>query len=217
MTTTHPICDYLSSLQATLDLLPLDAIDEAIDLLHTARLEGRQVFILGNGGSASTASHFACDLGKNTRLEGLPHIRVMALTDNVAMFSAYANDEGYENVFVQQLASFVQPHDIVIGISTSGNSPNVVRAIEHANRIGATTLGFTGFDGGKLGRLVNLEIHVTSDCIEQVEDTHLVLEHLICTILRQRIQSSQAEWLIQTHPSTPSFGDDGYKPLIHQK
>ena len=212
MTISHPIRDYLSSLQATLDLLPVDAIDQVIDLLHTSRLQGRQVFILGNGGSASTASHFACDLGKNTRLEGLPHFRVMALTDNMALFSAYANDEGYENVFVQQLASFVQPHDIVIGISTSGNSPNVVRAVELASQVGATTLGFTGFDGGDLGRLVDLEIHVASHCIEQVEDIHLVLEHLICTVLRQRIQSSQAE--VQSLPAAPSFGGDGHKPSI---
>jgi len=181
------IRQYVTDLQSTLDELPVEAIDQVIELLRTARLAGRQVFILGNGGSASTASHFACDLGKNTRSEDLPHFRVMALTDNMASFSAYANDEGYDNVFVQQLVSFVGPEDVVIGISTSGNSPNVLRAIELGNQVGARTVGLTGFDGGQLGDLVDYHIHVSSDCIEQVEDIHLILEHLICTVLRQRM------------------------------
>ena len=92
----------------------------------------RQVFILGNGGSASTAEHFVCDLAKNTKKDGWPHFRAIGLTDNMAVFSAYANDEGYENVFVEALANLVQPGDVVLGISTSGNSPNVINAIEFA-------------------------------------------------------------------------------------
>jgi len=187
----NPIQKYIADLHETLNNLPIEIIDQVIKLLHSAREQGKQVFILGNGGSASTASHFACDLGKNTRRDDLPHFRVLALSDNMALFSAYANDEGYENVFVQQLASFVEPGDVVIGISTSGNSPNVVKAIELANRVGANTIGLTGFDSGKLGSLVDWNLHVKSDCIEQVEDIHLMLEHLICTVLRQRIQEIQ--------------------------
>lgn len=184
------IHDYIFDLKATLDLLPLEPIREAIMVLHTARLNNRQVFIMGNGGSASTASHFVCDLAKNTRKPGWPHFRVLGLADNMASLSAYANDEGYENVFAQQLASFVQPADVVIGISTSGNSRNVLEAIELANRANATTIGFTGFDGGRLGKLVDLNIHVPSQCIEQVEDIHLMLEHLMCTNLRQLMQQA---------------------------
>jgi D-sedoheptulose 7-phosphate isomerase len=178
---------YLTDLQLTLTQLPLDALEQFIDLLHMARLQGKQVFIIGNGGSAATASHFACDLGKNTRKDGLPHFRVMSLTDNMAAFSAYSNDDGYENAYAHQLSSFIQPDDIVIGISTSGNSPNILKAIELANKVGATTVGFTGMDGGRLGKLVNLNLGVPSTSIEQVEDVHLILEHMICTGIRHKI------------------------------
>jgi D-sedoheptulose 7-phosphate isomerase len=178
---------YIVDLKDTLDLLPLDRIEAAINVLHEARGHGRQIFIMGNGGSASTASHFVCDLGKNTRKAGSPHFKVIGLTDNMASFSAYANDEGYASVFAQQLAPFVQPDDIVISISTSGNSPNVLEATRLAKVVGAFTIGFTGFDGGQLGPMVDLDVHVPSHCIEQVEDIHLMLEHLIVTVLRQRM------------------------------
>lgn len=178
---------YISELRWTLDLLPVEKIDQVISLLHHARLNNRQVFTMGNGGSASTASHFVCDLAKNTRKNGWPPFRVLGLADNMAILSAYANDEGYENVFSKQLESLVQAEDIVIGISTSGNSLNVIKAIELANDKKAFTIGFTGFGGGKLAQIVGVDIHVPSDNIEQVEDIHLALEHLICNVLRQRL------------------------------
>ena len=181
------IRSYIEGLQKTLDQLPEDRIHQVIEILHTARLERRQVFIMGNGGSASTASHFACDLGKNTRSAAVPNFKVIALTDNMAIFSALANDEGYESVFAQQLISFVQPGDIVIGISASGKSPNVLRAIEAANQSGAITVGFTGFDGGRLGDMAQIHIHVPSNSIEQVEDIHLALEHMISQALREQV------------------------------
>lgn len=188
------IDSYISNLQTLLDSLPRDQIQRTIDLLHWARLENKQVFIMGNGGSASTASHFACDLGKNTVMADHPRFRVLALTDNMAIFSAYANDDGYESVFAEQLASMVNPQDVVIGISTSGNSSNVLNAMTLAGETGATTVGFTGFDGGKLSQMVDIEVRVSSDCIEQVEDVHLMLEHLIVTALRERMhQHIQAE------------------------
>lgn len=177
---------YIGELKGTLDKLSEEEIQQVIDLLHQARLVNHQVFILGNGGSASTASHFVCDLGKNTRVKGTPNYRVMGLTDNMAMFSALANDEGYESVFAQQLANHIQPEDVVIGISTSGNSKNVIKAIELANEVGAKTIGFTGFDSGRLGSIVDINLHVKSDSIEHVEDIHLVLEHLITQALRER-------------------------------
>jgi D-sedoheptulose 7-phosphate isomerase len=122
------------------------------------------------------------------------------------LFSAYANDEGYENVFMQQLANFVEEGDVVIGISTSGNSPNVVSAIEFANQVGAQTVGLTAFDGGRLGEHVALNIHVPTHCIEQAEDVHLILEHLITTVLRQRIQGVPPTEAVQ---SKLDFGGNG--------
>lgn len=177
---------YIDELKSTLDGLSSSVIERVVAVLHEARLKNRQVFIMGNGGSASTASHFVCDLGKNTRVPGVPNFRVIGLTDNMALFSALANDDGYENVFSQQLASHIQPDDVVIGISTSGNSPNVVNAILLANSIPAQTIGFTGFDSGKLGALVDINLHVPSHSIEHVEDIHLMLEHLICKALREK-------------------------------
>jgi D-sedoheptulose 7-phosphate isomerase len=180
---------YIAQLSDTLEHLPVDLIDQVISLLHQARLEQRQIFIMGNGGSASTASHFVADLAKNTRKEGWPSFRVIGLTDNMAAITAYANDEGYENVFVQQLANFVEPGDMVIAISASGNSKNVLKAVELANQVGATTIGFTGFSGGELGQMVSIHLHVPSDIIEQVEDIHLVFEHMIVKALRDHAES----------------------------
>jgi D-sedoheptulose 7-phosphate isomerase len=176
---------YVAELKETLDHLPWEAIQEVISILHRARLNDRQVFILGNGGSAATASHFACDLGKGTILPDRPRFRVTALTDNMPLFSAYANDYGYEHVFAEQLAGLVRAGDVVIAISGSGNSANVLKAIKLARSAQAVTIGLTGFDGGKLKDLVDICIHVPRHCMEQVEDIHLMLEHLICTALRQ--------------------------------
>jgi len=179
---------YIAELKETLDQLPYEAIRDVIAILQYARMNDRQVFIMGNGGSAATASHFACDLAKGTLLPGKPRFRVIALTDNMPLFSAYANDIGYEHVFAEQLASLVREGDVVIGISCSGNSANVLNAIELAKSMRAITIGFTGFDGGELKGLVDICIHIPSDCMEQVEDIHLMLEHLICTCIRKGSQ-----------------------------
>jgi D-sedoheptulose 7-phosphate isomerase len=176
----------MSSLQQTMNELPKETIVRVIELLQSARMDGRQVFIMGNGGSASTASHFVCDLAKNTRKEGLPHYKVIGLTDNMAIFSAYANDEGYENVFSQQLDNLLMADDIVIGISASGNSKNVLNAIALAKSRNAVTVGFTGFNGGQLAPMVDVNIHVNSDIIEHVEDIHLMLEHMIVKALKEQ-------------------------------
>jgi D-sedoheptulose 7-phosphate isomerase len=176
---------YVQEIKDSLDRLPWEAIETAIAVLQEARLTDRQVFIMGNGGSAATASHFACDLGKGTVMPGLPRFRVIALTDNMPLFSALANDYGYDRVFAEQLASLVRPGDVVIAISGSGNSANVLQAVDFARQVGATTVGMTGFDGGKLKDAVDVSILVPNGCMEQVEDLHLLLEHLICTELRQ--------------------------------
>ena len=181
---------YFSDLQQTLDQLDQERIAQAIRVLHEARLHGRKIFIMGNGGSASTASHFVCDLSKNTRRPGWRPFRVIGLADNMASFSAYGNDEGYDQVFAQQLASLVEPEDVVIAISTSGRSPNVLRAVEVARANEAFTIGFTGFNGGDLRHMVDLELYVPSDCIEHVEDIHLILEHLMCKQLREMAEAA---------------------------
>ena len=201
------IQDYISTLKITMDQLPRQLIADVIDLLQQARRKGSQVFILGNGGSASTASHFACDLAKNTRQEGLPHFRVIGLTDNMAMFSALANDEGYENVFSEQLVSLVRSGDIVIAISASGNSKNVINAAEVAHRYEATVIGFTGFDGGRLGQLANINIHVNSNIIEHVEDIHLMLEHLIVKTIKDQVKSSVNVTTVLAQTSAEIFGN----------
>lgn len=186
----NPAKQYTDELHHVLRQLPFNEINSLIDHLHRARVAGSKTFIMGNGGSASTASHFVCDLGKNTIAKGWPNFRVIGLSDNMALMTAYANDDGYETVFSRQMEGMVAPDDLVIAISTSGNSPNVVGAVQHANRAGAMTIGLTGFDGGQLGRIVDLHIHVPSDTIEQVEDVHLIVEHLVCKALRERALSA---------------------------
>lgn len=176
---------YFAEMKAVLDRIDREPIRQAIAALHQARIDGRQVFIMGNGGSASTASHMVCDLAKNTRQPDWPGYRVIGLSDNMAMFSALSNDHGYENVFAMQLANLLNPGDIVVAISTSGNSPNVLRAVELANERGAQVIGMTGFNAGKLGARADIHLHVPCDCIEQVEDIHLMLEHLITKELRE--------------------------------
>ena len=182
---------YLDELTSLIDRLPLFPVQDVISILAHARFNNKQVFILGNGGSAATASHFACDLGKGTLMAGLPRFRVIALTDNMSLFSALANDFGYDQVFCEQLKSLVQPGDVVIGISGSGSSPNVLNAIKAARDAGATTIGMVGFDGGELKDLADVYIHVPSDNMEQVEDMHLMLEHLICTSLREIVEEAE--------------------------
>lgn len=185
------IQNYITGLQKTIDKLPQQLIADVVDILQYARMQNSQVFIMGNGGSAATASHFVCDLAKNTRRESLPHFRVIGLTDNMAIFSAYANDEGYDKVFSQQLVNLIKPGDVVIGISASGNSKNVINAMEEAQKHNVTTIGFTGFDGGRLGQLVNINIHVKSSIIEHVEDIHLMLEHMIVKTIKEQTRTKE--------------------------
>jgi D-sedoheptulose 7-phosphate isomerase len=180
------ITSYLDQVCHILRNLPHEDIARTIDILAQARQEGRQIFVMGNGGSAATASHFACDLGKGTLEPGKPRFKVIALTDNMSLFSALANDWGYDRVFVEQLDSLARPGDVVIGISGSGNSENVLRAMDLAVERGLTTIGFTGFEGGRLRDKVEVCVLVDCHVMEQIEDVHLVLEHLICTALRQR-------------------------------
>ena len=178
------IKNYLGEVSATLANLPVERIVKAVELIEQAREKGRKVFLFGNGGSAATASHFASDLAKGAISQGRPRIKAFALTDNVPLLSAWANDTAYENIFAEQLENFIEPGDIAIGISGSGNSQNVLNGVKVATTKGAITIGFIGFDGGKLKDLVDLAIIVPNHNMEQVEDIHLLLEHVITTCLR---------------------------------
>ncbi|MBI3764725.1 MAG: SIS domain-containing protein [Chloroflexi bacterium] len=163
--------------------MPGDRIAQVVAILRRARAAGRRIFLFGNGGSAATASHFACDLAKLTRREGQPDFKVIALTDNLPIFSAYANDNGYETVFAEPLKSLAEPGDVAIGLSTSGQSANVLRALEAARALGLTTIGFTGYDGGALKDKVEVCVIVPARHVGQIEDAHHVLQHAICRAL----------------------------------
>jgi D-sedoheptulose 7-phosphate isomerase len=180
---------YFAELQEMIANLPIDLIDRAVIILLDSARQEKKVFIFGNGGSAATASHFACDLAKNTQVANAPYFRVIALNDNMATLTAYANDTGYDNIFAAQLVSLVGPGDVVIGISCSGNSANVLRAFEVARQRGAIVIGLTGDRGGQLKNLVDLCIQAPSPRIEQQEDAHLIIEHCICATIRQQLMA----------------------------
>lgn len=170
---------YRSKLLATLQSIPLDKVEEAIGVLARAREEGRSIFVCGNGGSASTASHFVCDMVKGASYGRPRRFRIQALTDSLPTITAYSNDVSYEHIFVEQLRNFAAPGDVLIAISGSGNSPNVLRAVEYANSIGCDTIGLSGRDGGQLAPLARLSIHVPEPHMGRIEDAHLQICHMI--------------------------------------
>ena len=185
---------YLAEHRSVLENLPLEAVGRAVDILDQTYQTNHTVFLFGNGGSAALASHPATDLGKGTHspgpesLKGVKRLRVLSLTDNVPLLTAWGNDTGYENVFAGQMENFIQAGDVAFGISGSGNSPNVLRALELARRVGATTIGLTGCGGGTMKDLLDCAILVPSDHMQQVEDAHLILAHLIFLDLKARIE-----------------------------
>ena len=184
-----PIDKYLDQVRQTLDLLPRNKVEEVIEMLLRAYMEDRQVFMIGNGGSSSTASHFACDLAKSTARAGRKRFRTIALTDNVALLTAWANDNGYQSVFSEQLANLMNEGDILVAISGSGNSPNILEAVKEARARGGETIGLTGFGGGKLREMVDLCVVVPSQCMAQIEDVHLILEHLVSSCIGEVISN----------------------------
>jgi D-sedoheptulose 7-phosphate isomerase len=170
---------YRAQLLDTVQALDLAQVQRAIDLLEQARDEGRRVFTCGNGGSASTASHFATDMVKGASFGRDKRFRIMALTDSLPTLTAYSNDINYECVFVEQLKNFAEPGDVVIAISGSGNSPNVLRAMEYANSIGCRTIALSGRDGGKLAQLAEINLQVPHPHMGRIEDAHLIMLHMI--------------------------------------
>lgn len=179
---------YTEDIKKALDALDKDVINNVIDKIFQAYKNNKQIFIMGNGGSASTSSHFACDLGKGTIIEGKKRFRVMSLNDNMALITAFSNDYGYEYVFVEQLKNLVNKEDIVIAISASGNSPNIVKGINYAKEKGAYIIGLSGFCGGHLRETSDLCIHVENDSYGQVEDVHMFLCHMISLNIKKYIE-----------------------------
>lgn len=170
---------YRSEVLHALDSIDTEQVARAIEWFHEARAAGRNIFVCGNGGSASTASHFVCDVVKGASFQRDQRFKIMALTDSMATLTAYSNDVGYDCVFAEQLKNFAQPDDVVMCISGSGNSPNVVCAMEYANSIGCKTIALTGRDGGKLGPMAQLNLHVAVPHMGRIEDAHMVICHMI--------------------------------------
>ena len=187
-TTLRDYWDEVADVAAAIDLTDLE---RAAVMLLTCQARGRVVFVIGNGGSAATASHFACDLSKGTRRDGPPTFHVVSLTDNVPLLTAWANDSGYDHVFSEQLKSLGRPGDLLVAISASGNSPNVVAAVDAARSCGMSVVSLSGRSGGRLAHLVDVLVNVPSDTIEVVEDAHLIVAHSLCVAVRERLASGE--------------------------
>lgn len=156
-----------------------------VEALKEALARNRTIYIFGNGGSGSTAAHFACDLNKGVSYQKSHRFKVICLNDNMPTLLAYANDVSYADVFVEQLKNFLQAEELVIGVSGSGNSPNVLKAVDYANAHGGRTFGICGFGGGQLAQLAQQALVVHSNDMQQVEDLHLIVFHMVMQILCQ--------------------------------
>jgi D-sedoheptulose 7-phosphate isomerase len=179
---------YTRQLNEALDQLPEDKFAEINSVLQDARETGKQIFVIGNGGSASTASHMVCDFNKNTREAGKNRMRAICLNDNVPSVLAYANDEGYDIIFSEQLSALGRTDDILIAISGSGNSSNILKAIETARQMNIKVIGLTGFQGGKMKAMTDICMVVPSTSMEIIEDAHLIINHILAGLLRGGVQ-----------------------------
>lgn len=186
------ITDYIQRLKGALDSIDIKEIDILIEVIRKAYEEERRVFIMGNGGSAATASHIVCDLNKGASHKLRKRFNVVSLNDNIPSMLAIANDMDYESVFVEQLKNFLSQGDVVIGISGSGNSGNVIKAIEYANRNGGVTVGLCGYSGGELKKITRHAVHVKIDDMQISEDIHLVVGHMMMKIFKGLLERNDA-------------------------
>lgn len=182
---------YFDNIKAGLDAVSLEKIEQVSSILYRAYTAGKKIILMGNGGSAAAASHFACDLAKGASVAEKKRFRAFALCDNIPMVTAYGNDCGYEYIFSEQLKNFLEKDDVVIAISGSGNSKNVLNAILYANNQSAITIGITGFQGGKLKELACECLIVPSNNMEQIEDIHLIILHTLKLFLRSMIEADE--------------------------
>ncbi|MDF2628280.1 MAG: gmhA [Symbiobacteriaceae bacterium] len=197
------IRNYLTTVQTAIAQLDPVQIESVITAIHTAYCGGKQIFTMGNGASAALASHMACDLGKGTSadlgqgpaLSTAKRLRIISLADNVPLMTAYGNDIRYDDIFLEQLKNLLNPGDVVIGISGSGGSPNVLRAVEYARAAGAVTIGFTGAQpkAHMLSAFCDHTLAAPLDLMEQIEDIHVIFHHVISMALRRLIISENAK------------------------
>ncbi|GAC1401963.1 MAG: SIS domain-containing protein [Ktedonobacteraceae bacterium] len=178
------ISRYFTELEQMVQAISLPDLEKILLLLEGAYRNGHRIFIMGNGGSAATASHFALDLAKNTITPGVPRVKAISLTDHVPLITAWSNDTAYEYIFAEQLANMIEPRDVAIGISTSGNSQNVMNALLLAKTSCAATIGLLGAKGGKIKDIVDAYILAPGQNIEQEEDAHMILAHIITRHMR---------------------------------
>lgn len=183
---------YFERTKDVLDSIDLDKLEQVVELMLATVQQDKQIFVFGNGGSAAASSHFLCDINKGVSLPLDRKFRVICLNDNVPILTAYANDISYEEVFVGQLRNFLDEGDMVIGVSGSGNSPNVLKAMEYARSKRAHTVGITGFDGGKLARIADVSIIAKIHDMQHTEDMQTVLTHVIMRILCLKLHALKA-------------------------
>ncbi len=188
----NDVTKYFSELKQMMHAISRDNLQSVLRLLENCYHEGHRVFIMGNGGSAATASHFALDLAKNTIVPKAPRLKAISLTDHVPLITAWSNDTAYEHIFAEQLANLIEPGDVVIGISASGNSLNVINALILAKQSHAFTVGLLGATGGKIKEIVDAYVLAPGQNIEQVEDAHMILAHIITRHMRDIVRSHAA-------------------------
>lgn len=180
---------YIAELEQMMQAISLPNLAAVLGILEQVYRNRHRIFVMGNGGSAATASHFALDLAKNTITAGAPRLKAISLTDHVPLITAWSNDTAYEHIFSEQLANMIEAGDAAIGISASGNSPNVINALNLANRSGASTIGLLGATGGKLKDIVDAYVLAPGQNIEQEEDAHMILAHIITRHMREVVRS----------------------------
>lgn len=178
----NQINEYFKKLNLTIEKLDVNIIEQIAKEFLKARDNGKHIYVFGNGGSGSTASHMVCDIVKGCSYKKNKKFKVTCLNDNIPIILAYSNDVGYDVIFEEQLKNFLNEGDVVLGISGSGNSKNVINAIEYANSRNAITIGFTGFNGGKLNEIVKIGLHVPVNDMQITEDIHLIINHIIYQI-----------------------------------
>lgn len=182
---------YKKTINDVLDSLNQSEIDKFMDMLLEAYKNDKFIFVIGNGGSAANASHFAQDLAKGTRhsMEQLRRLKALSLTDNTPFITAQGNDDGYDSIFEQQLRTFAKRGDYLVAVSGSGNSPNIIKAIEWANNNGISTIGVTGFDGGKLRKMAQHTVHVPLNEMCTAESIHSIIFHYVILEIREKLKS----------------------------
>jgi len=177
--------NYIKDLKNTLDQINVEEIESIAKAFIHARDNNKQILVFGNGGSGSTASHMVCDILKGCSYEKESRFRILCLNDNIPTILAYGNDVSYDIVFLEQLKNYLQKGDLVVAISGSGNSKNIINAIEYANEFGSTTIGFTGFNGGKLKQIANLSFNANINDMQISEDLHIIMLHILYKILNK--------------------------------